>query len=441
MVAGDAFAAAFEKIAFPSLQAVNRHLDLRGYPVGTLPSQHAADGGALPIHVEVLSRRSAGWHNVHYITVNRLVFRIAKISLSLAVGGCAAWLLISRVPEAAQSPNGAQPTDIRSLSKALRENAVSPYRWLELAEGYEQAEDIPDARTCFRHAQDLAPNLPPVWIRAAAFHFRLGEKEQGLLAGAHAQSISDSSDAFLFQYYDRLVRDNPLVVRTLSGDKRTLTAWFKYSMAKGRPDDAALVWGELDRQRFTSRGLAIDYVGFLLDQHRYETAQSVWSGNQGANSIYNGGFEYDPSGCRLDWKITPLEAAEAARDESVAKEGRSCLRVHFRGTDNVSFQNVAQTVVVAPGTYRFSAWLKTDEITTDQGVRFSIVDAEAPQRFNLETEMVRGTNEWMELHSDLAVPAHTNLVNISVCRRPSEKFENKISGTVWIDAVSLIRTR
>jgi hypothetical protein len=357
----------------------------------------------------------------------------------VAVGGFAAWLLISQAPKAAQAPDAAQPTDVQSLQKALVENAVSPYRWLELAEGYEQAEDLADARTCFRHAEDLAPNLPPVWIRAAAFHFRQGEKEQGLLAGAHAQSISDTSDAFLFQYYDRLVRDNALVVRTLSTDKRTLTAWFRYAMAKRRPDDAALVWRELDRQRFIGRDLKIDYVGFLLDQHRYETARSVWGGNQGANSIYNGGFESDPSGCRLDWKFTPLEAAEIARDESVAKEGRSSLRVHFRGTDNVSFQNVAQTVVVTPGIYRLTVWVKTDEITTDQGVRFSMVDAEAPERLDLETDMVRGTNDWMELRGDLVVPAHTNVVNLSVCRRPSTKFENKISGTVWIDAVSLIR--
>jgi hypothetical protein len=365
--------------------------------------------------------------------------RIAKLLLSLAVGGFALWLLISQAPKAAQAPDAAQPTDIPSLQKALVENAVSPYRWLELAEGYEQAGDLPHARTCYRHAQNLAPNLPPVWIRTAAFHFRVGEQEQGLLAGAHAESISESSDAFLFQYYDRLVRNNPLVVRTLSTDKRTLTAWFRFVMAKRRPDDAALVWQELERQRFTGRDLSIDYVGFLLDQHRYETARSIWIGTRGANCIYNGGFEYDPSGCRLDWKFMPVEAAEIARDESVAKEGKASLRVHFRGTDNVSFQNVVQTVVVTPGTYRLSVWVKTEEITTDQGVRFSIVDAEAPQRLDLETDMVRGTNDWMELRGDLVVPADTNLVNISLCRRPSEKFENKITGTVWVDAVSLVR--
>jgi hypothetical protein len=370
-----------------------------------------------------------------------LGFRIAKILLSLGVGGVAAWLLISRAPETAQSPNAAPPGDIKALRKALLANAVSPYRWLELAEGYEQAGDLKQASTCFHHAQELGPNLPPVWIRAAAFHFRVGEKEQGLQAGAHAQSISDSSDAFLFQYYDRLVRDTPLVIRTLTADRRALTAWFKYSMAKGRPDDAGLVWRELDRQRFTDRDLQIAYVDFLLKQHRYETARSLWAANWGANSVYNSGFEYAPSGCRLDWKITPLETVEVTRDDAVFKEGKSSLRVRFRGTENTSFQNVGQAVVVAPGTYRFSAWLKTEAITTDQGVRFSIVDAEEPRRLSLDTEMVRGTNGWMEMRSDLMVPAHTSLLNIAVCRRPSAKFENKIGGTVWIDALVLTRTR
>jgi hypothetical protein len=57
-----------------------------------------------------------------------LVFRIAKVSLSLALGGFAAWLLVSQIPESAQSPNGSQSIDIASLRKALTGNAVSPYR-------------------------------------------------------------------------------------------------------------------------------------------------------------------------------------------------------------------------------------------------------------------------------------------------------------------------
>src|ERR1019366_5507530 len=142
------------------------------------------------------------------------------------------------------------------------------------------------------------------------------------------------------------------------------------------------------RQRFTDRELAIAYVEFLLEQHQYDHAESVWvqeapaaarGGYPAHNRVYNGEFEQAPSGCRLDWKIGKTEAVEVERDGAVAKDGSFSLRTRFAGTENVSFQSVVQTVVAGAGNYRFSAWLKTEGITTDQGIRFCIQDGEAAQ--------------------------------------------------------------
>ena len=70
MVSGYAFAATFEKIALPSLQAVARYLELGGDAVGIFSTEDTADCGALLLDVEVLSRPAVGWHTLHYITVN-----------------------------------------------------------------------------------------------------------------------------------------------------------------------------------------------------------------------------------------------------------------------------------------------------------------------------------------------------------------------------------
>ena len=102
---------------------------------------------------------------------------------------------------------------------------------------------------------------------------------------------------------------------------------------------------------------------------------------------------------------------------------------------------MAQTIVVQPGDYRFTAWLKTDGITTDEGVRFCLSDVESPERLHKQTEATRGTNDWREIRQDIAVPPHTNLIEVAVCRLPSLKFDNKIGGTVWIDAVSVKRVK
>src|ERR1017187_3878180 len=60
MMSGDAFAAAFEKIALPAIQAVARDLELRCYTVGILPAEDAAHSGALLLDIEFLSRQAVG---------------------------------------------------------------------------------------------------------------------------------------------------------------------------------------------------------------------------------------------------------------------------------------------------------------------------------------------------------------------------------------------
>ena len=366
--------------------------------------------------------------------------RLAPLLLSLATGGLAAWLIVCDAPAAFQEPDPAPPFEIRRLEAALRGNAVSPYRWVELAEGYEWNGDGEKARFSFHRAMGLAPNQSPVWIRAAAYHFRLGEGEEGLRAGAHAQSISGTSDAFLFQYYERYVADALLVTRALAGDRRSLSAWFRRLQARRDSKDAALAWAEMDRRKFTDVPLAASYVAFLLDQRLEEEARQVWlkaaPPGPAGDRIYNGGFEQDPSGCRLDWNLAPVPGVDMERDTSVAKEGSFSLCVRFHNSGNVALNSPAQTVVVSPGTYRLSAWLKTEGITSDQGVALCVTDAESPERLAKQTEPLLGTNAWTEIQTDFSVPPQTTLIDISVCRRRS-KYYSGLAGTAWVDAVTL----
>jgi tetratricopeptide (TPR) repeat protein len=366
--------------------------------------------------------------------------RLAPLLLSLATGALAAWLMVCDAPAAFQEPDPAPPFEIRGLEASLRGNAVSPYRWVELAEGYERNGEGEKARFAFHRAMGLAPNLPPVWIRAAAFHFRLGESQEGLHAGAHAQSISGTSDDFLFQYYERYVADAPLVTRALAADRRSLSAWFLRLQARRDSKDASLAWAEMDRRKFTDVPLAASYVAFLLDQRRYEEARQVWlkaaPPGPAGDRIYNGGFEQDPSGCRLDWTLASIPGAEIERDTSVAKEGSFSLCVRFRNSGNVALNSPVQTTVVSPGRYRLSAWLKTEDLTSDQGVALCATDAESAERLAKQTEPLLGTNDWTEVQTDFSVPLQTNLIDISVCRQPS-KYYTGLAGTAWVDAVTL----
>jgi hypothetical protein len=80
----------------------------------------------------------------------------------------------------------------------------------------------------------------------------------------------------------------------------------------------------------------------------------------------------------LDWRIGRVEGAETKRNSATIQSGRWSLEVHFEGKENVDDHHLSQRVVVEPGDYRFEAWVKTEGITTDQGLGWRIHDAENP---------------------------------------------------------------
>jgi hypothetical protein len=53
------------------------------------------------------------------------------------------------------------------------------------------------------------------------------------------------------------------------------------------------------------------------------------------------------------------------------------------------------------------------------------------------TERLTGTHDWTKLEQVFVVSPQTKLIRIVVVRQPSWKFDNKISGSFWIDTVKL----
>jgi hypothetical protein len=93
---------------------------------------------------------------------------------------------------------------------------------------------------------------------------------------------------------------------------------------------------------------------------------------------------------------------------------------------------------VKPGPYRFTAFVRADGITSNQGLAFRIYDPEVPGRLDVKTEMLTGTMDWTKVEKSIQVPAATRVLAIQVVRQSSLRFENsRIAGTAWIDTVSL----
>ncbi len=374
------------------------------------------------------------------------LYRLSVVVLGILVtAGAVALLLKSRGDQDRQEEAGVSAATVRQLEEALRGDLASPYRWCDLGEALTGTGQIQKARYCFGRAVHLGPGIPPILMRAANFHFRLSEPRQGLPHTARVMELAPDYDAIIFSYYDRLIPDAAVVLPHLRGNVRAVLAYFRHLAATGQGSAAAATWAWLKQAGTTDDRLAGEYLDFLIRSHRYKEAAQTWAAHLGPRSagypgstlLFDGGFESEPTGVVFDWRITPVQGVEVVRETGSAREGRTALRISFLGTVNVDYSDVGQTAYIWPGRYRFRALARTEGLTTDQGVLLRLFDPESPGRVLAETEQLRGTNDWKRLEAVFAAPAATNLVTVRICRQRSRRFDSKIQGTVWIDAVSL----
>jgi hypothetical protein len=153
--------------------------------------------------------------------------------------------------------------------------------------------------------------------------------------------------------------------------------------------------------------------------------------------LYNGGFEAEPTGVALDWRIQPSTQYDVERDPGMPHRGKYSLRVSFHGDDNIALTNVIQTVLLKPGTYRLSFWIKTDGLTTNEGPRVEVLATSTQDRL-LRTDPFLGTIAWSEVSQHFTVDRKTQSGVVRLVRNPSVKFDNKIAGTLWIDDLRLV---
>jgi hypothetical protein len=220
-----------------------------------------------------------------------------------------------------------------------------------------------------------------------------------------------------------------------------LTFWTKMNKA----DEALETW-----KWASARGLAdADSTGaffrLLLIAGRAEEAQQLWQsdahqrepGYRNTDWIYNPGFESEPSKSPFDWTIDNLPAVEASRVTDIHFDGRYSLRLRFNGETNTAYHQTFQVMVLPPGKYEISVMMKAEQLTTDEGARIHIFDPPSQSKLNVWLDTVTGTQDWKKISKTFEVPARVKVVQVEIARMSSEKFDNKIGGTTWLDGLEL----
>jgi tetratricopeptide (TPR) repeat protein len=254
-----------------------------------------------------------------------------------------------------------------NLKEALRQDPASPYRGCDLAERFAEEGQREKARYCFHEALALAPNIPPIWMRAMFFYLQGEETAAALDSSARVPKVVPDYDEVIFNYYDRFVPTVAEVLLHLADNGRAAQIYFRLLLKSGTTEDVAVAWTWLRGRSFAQDQLAAGYLDFLLQHREFGEAVKVWASYLAArrgdypnpNLIFNGDFENEPTGAALDWRIANNPGVDVNRDGHGARNGNYSLHMVFHGTENVNYGHTAQTVCIRPGKYRFRAFVRS----------------------------------------------------------------------------------
>jgi hypothetical protein len=142
----------------------------------------------------------------------------------------------------------------------------------------------------------------------------------------------------------------------------------------------------------------------------------------GPDLLRNGGFEALEGGVPLGWS----SGAGWTVDPSTRHDG---ARSYRRSTGAPS---VSQTVLVGPGTYTLSAWIKTEGLGRDgtAGVRLMFDTRPAGNDWQA-TDVISGTRDWTRYQIPNLVVSHPATVQIAL------ESSHDPAGTAWFDDVRL----
>lgn len=343
------------------------------------------------------------------------------------------------------------PAAISDYQRAVRLNPRSPYYKLDLASAFEMSGDNGNADRYFRAAQDGYPISAEVSWKYGNFLLRQQRLPEAY-AQIHRALLVDPK--LLSLAVSRVWHSDPdvklLLAQVLPDTAEADWQAIAYLSDAQQASAALTVWNRLIARKPSMDWTKVfSLTDLLVAQEKFEEARTVWRqaiardeatapGYSAGSLVYDGGFEKDISGGGFGWRQKDVPGVDFSFDADEKHSGSRSARLTFDGTQNLLYSDLYQPVLVSPRTrYRFRGFLRTDQISTNSGIRFEIVDPKNSQDVHVLTPNETGTEAWTLEELDFTTGRHTQLIQIRVIRQPSERLDNKISGTVWIDDISV----
>jgi len=350
--------------------------------------------------------------------------------------------------------SGTATQAVQELHKAVELNPYSATCWSGLSKACYAAGDQACAGQAVLRAMELTPSKPQYAWEAVLHQVNAGRRSEAVSASARFLRLQPVRAGEVFQLLQRGFEDLEFIWNELvstSGNIQTMLAYLDFLSQKGNFELAERCWQQIISSRPPASFTAVQpYLERLLAAGHYAEAARVWRyllrnggvalppDNDKDNLIFNGSFEQLPLNGGFDWRHSPQTYLEVDFANPSAHSGRRALQLQFTVLNNSDYEPVYQLVPVMPGQrYLLTAFVRSEEITSDSGPRLRVVDPNCPACLTVETEDTTGTSPWRQVWRTFQAGPETEVVRISIWRPRGRSFPMDITGRFWIDDVSL----
>jgi tetratricopeptide (TPR) repeat protein len=349
-----------------------------------------------------------------------------------------------------------QPDTTRAIQALRKAIALDPYSaeaLLDLAIAYDGENDTAQAREAYVTAERVYPLSADVSWSYGNFLLRQGEQDAALREIRRTVELDRKRAA---EAFSRALRAQPDASILLDKAVPATTAVYLPILhtlsAAGDLDNAQLVWDRLLalHEKVPMREM-VSFFNELVRQRRPADAARMWPQavsimqdppppDPNGSLLWDGGLESGYVGGGFAWHFVPVTRdVQISLDRSEKHTGEQSLRILFNGHENLNFEDACHNITPEAGQrYLLTAWVKTQSLTSSEGVRLQIFVFTPTKNDSVVTEEVHGTQGWEQIQLGWTAPEGASFGTVCVRRHMSDQPENDIQGAAWIDDVSLV---
>jgi hypothetical protein len=345
------------------------------------------------------------------------------------------------------------PEALKSFEEAARLSPNDYRLWVDLGRARSQSGDLAGAEKALRQAVVLAPNYSyPRWYLGNLL-LREGQNDQAFAELRLAADSDASLRPQIFNLASHVYGDDLEKIKSVLGGKAEARAQLvNYLISRNRLEDAVRVWSSLSpSEREPEKATSDALINALISAKRFHSAYEVYrqsapSSGSEVGGILNGSFEQeipDAGQSPFGWQIKSVQPQlQINLDKSVRHGGERSLRVLFKSTSQLVFNNISQLSLTDPSTvYRLEFWVRTEDLKSVGTPIMEIVDPVSGEIIGKSAALRSITADWQPMTIDFKTGPKTEAVTIRTNRVTcgAGTAVCPIFGVVWYDDFTLQR--